>query len=130
MRDCLRRDRPGPYQLQAAIAAVHADAATAADTDWAQIVALYDHLLHLQPGDVVALNRAVAVAERDGPAAGLEALAGLQLDGHHLFHATRAELLTRTGRISEARDALDRAVALATNEVERRHLVRRRAGLA
>jgi RNA polymerase sigma-70 factor, ECF subfamily len=122
VRACLRRNQPGPYQLQAAIAAVHSDAATAAQTDWSQIVALYDHLLSLTPSPVVALNRAVAVAERDGPAAGLDALAGLSdaaLDGYHLLHATRANLLERLGRTAEARAAYAAARSRAVNQAER-----------
>lgn len=129
VRECLRRNDPGPYQLQAAIAAVHADAATAAATDWGQVVALYDQLYTAQPTEVVWLNRAVAVAELHGPAAGLESLATVDLPGYHLFHAVRADLLVRLGRRDEAAEAFDRALALATNDTERRHLARRRAAL-
>jgi len=126
---CIRRGLPGPYQLQAAIAAVHSDAASAADTDWSQILANYDHLLALSPSPVVALNRAVALAEVSGPAAGLAAVDELELDGFHLFHATRADLLVRLDRPAEAAEAYDRALALAANDAERRFLEERRAGL-
>lgn len=127
---CLRRNRPGPYQLQAAIAAVHADAPSAADTDWAQVVALYDHLLALRPDAVVALNRAVAVAERDGTAAGLDALDAIDarsVEAYQPWHAARADLLARAGRRHEAAAAYDRAIALTTNRVEARFLAERRA---
>lgn len=133
VRACLRRGRPGPYQLQAAIAAVHADAPTAADTDWGQVVALYDHLLRLQPSPVVALNRAVALAERDGPDAGLVALDELDaaaLDRYAPFHASRAGLLLRAGRAAEAVTAFDRALELTTNPAERRFLSAERATAA
>jgi RNA polymerase sigma-70 factor (ECF subfamily) len=129
VRGLLRRDEPGPYQLQAAIAAVHTDAPTADLTDWSQVVALYDQLSTVLPTDVVWLNRAVAVAELHGAQAGLAALATVELDGYHLLHATRAELLARLGRADDARDAFDRAIALATNAAERDHLERRRAAL-
>lgn len=130
VRACLRANRPGPYQLQAAIAAVHSDAPTAAHTDWSQVVALYDQLLALQPTPVVALNRAVAVAERDGPAAGLALLdeLGEQLPSYHLLPAARANLLDRLGRTDEAAAADEQALVLATNEAERRFLERRLAG--
>ncbi len=132
VRACLRRNRPGPFQIQAAIAAVHGDAPTSIDTDWAQVVTLYDQLLAVRPNPVVALNRAVAVAERDGPAVGLTVLAGLdteRLDGYQPYHATCADLLARTGRTSEARDAYDRAIELTTNSAERRFLERQRTRL-
>lgn len=129
VRACLDRDRPGPYQIQAAIAAVHADAATAAATDWARIVALYDHLQRLRPNAVVALNRAIAVMEHRGPAAALDALDEIDLPTYHLFHAARAEALRRAGRDDEAADALRRAIALTSNAAERRHLERELAGL-
>ena len=129
VRACLDRDRPGPYQIQAAIAAVHADAATAAATDWARIVALYDHLQRLRPNAVVALNRAIAVMEHRGPAAALDALDEIDLPTYHLFHAARAEALRRAGRDEEAGDALRRAIALTSNAAERRHLERELAGL-
>jgi RNA polymerase sigma-70 factor, ECF subfamily len=122
VRACLRRNRPGPYQLQAAVNAVHSDAPTAAETDWGQIVELYDQLLAVAPTPVVALNRAVAVAERDGPGAGLAATEGLALEDYHLFHSTRADLLGRLGRHAEAAAAYDRAVALAANAAERTFL--------
>jgi RNA polymerase sigma-70 factor (ECF subfamily) len=120
---------PGPYGIQAAIAAVHAEAATAAATDWRQIVALYDALLQAQPSPVVALNRAVAVAMRDGPAAGLDLLDDILANGdlaeYHLAHATRADLCRRLGHKAEARESYERALALATQEPERRFLQRR-----
>ncbi|MBN1092582.1 sigma-70 family RNA polymerase sigma factor [Blastococcus sp. TML/M2B] len=125
VRACLRRGRPGPYQLQAAIAAVHADARTAAATDWRQVLALYDHLLALAPSPVVALNRAVAVAEVDGPAAGLAQLDGLDLPRSHLLPAVRADLLRRLGRTSEALEQYRAALELAGNERERAFLRRR-----
>lgn len=129
VRRCLRRNQPGPYQIQAAIAAVHADAPRAADTDWGQIVALYDQLRARGPNPVVELNRAIAVAERDGPQAGLDALDGVDLDRYHLYHATRAELLARLDRRAEAAAAYDAALARATNDAERRHLATSRARL-
>jgi RNA polymerase sigma-70 factor (ECF subfamily) len=129
VRACLAHNRPGPYQIQAAIAAVHADAAVAADTDWAQIVALYDHLLRLRPHAVVALNRAIAVMEHRGPAAALAVLDGIDLPSYHLFHATRAEALRRAGRSDEAAEALRRAIALTDNAAARRHLERELARL-
>jgi len=129
LRGCIGQNRPGPYQVQAAIAAVHADASTAAATDWAQIVTLYDHLQRLCPNAVVALNRAIAVMEHRGPAAALDALDEIDLPAYHLFHATRAEALRRAGRDGEAADALRRAIALTSNAVERRHLERELAGL-
>jgi RNA polymerase sigma-70 factor (ECF subfamily) len=129
VRGCLDQDRPGPYQVQAAIAAVHADATTAAATDWAQIVTLYDHLQRLRPNAVVALNRAIAVMEHRGAAAALDALDEIDLPTYHLFHATRAEALRRAGRDDQAADALRRAIALTSNAVERRHLERRLTGL-
>ena len=124
MRWCLWRNRPGPYQLQAAIGAVHADAASAADTDWPQILALYDQLLALAPTPVVALNRAVALAEVHGPAGALALLDGLQLENYYLLHATRADLLWRLGRRSEADAAYARAAALAPTDAEREFLSR------
>jgi RNA polymerase sigma-70 factor (ECF subfamily) len=126
VRACLRRNHPGAYQIQAAINAVHADARVAQDTDWHQIVALYDQLLRFTPTPVVELNRAVAVAEVHGPAAGLEAIEHLELDGYHLYHAARADLLVRAGRSGEAIAAYDAAIELATNAAERAHLERRR----
>ena len=130
VRRCLRRGRPGPYQLQAAVNAVHSDAADAAATDWGQIVALYDQLLAVAPGPVVALNRAVAVAEVDGPAAALALVDELELDGYHLFHAIRADLLRRLGRDGQAALAYDAAIALTQNAAERAFLEGRRRSLA
>lgn len=130
VRRCLRRGRPGPYQVQAAINAVHSEAATAADTDWRQVLTLYDHLLTLSPGPVVALHRAVALAEVAGPAAALplvDDLAGL--NRHHVFHAVRADLLRRLGRVPEAAAAYERAAALTDNAAERRFLTTRRDAL-
>jgi len=129
VRRCLERGRPGPYQIQAAINAVHSDAADAASTDWRQIVALYDRLLAFTPTPVVALNRAVAVAEVDGPGAALRLVDELDLDGYHLFHATRGEFLLRLERYAEAQDAFGRALALTNNAAEREHLRRRLAAL-
>ena len=126
VRHCLLRNQPGPYQLQAAINAVHTDAPTAADTDWRQIVALYDQLLGLQPAPVVALNRAVAVAEVDGPQAGLELVEALALDDFGLFHAIRANLLGRLGRRSDAADAYAQAIARTDNAAQRAFLEERR----
>jgi RNA polymerase sigma-70 factor (ECF subfamily) len=126
VRACLRRNLPGPYQIQAAIAAVHSDAPTAADTDWSQIVALYDQLLAVMPTAVVALNRAVAVAERDGPAAGLALLDDLDLSGYHLFHAARGDLLERLDRPDEAAAAYEEALARTANGAERDLLQRQR----
>ena len=122
VRGCLRRGRPGPFQLLAAINAVHTDATTAQQTDWRQIVALYDQLYAVQPDPVVALNRAVAIAEVDGPEAGLALLAALDLTGYHPFHASRADLLRRAGRTREARTAYERAIELTTNPAERAFL--------
>jgi len=129
VRACLRRNLRGPYQIQAAIAAVHADAATADATDWSQIVALYDQLLVLLPTPIVAMNRAVAVAELHGPEDALVILDGLPLESFHLYHATRADLLGRTGRVAEADAAYVRAIDLAANGTEREHLVGRRSAL-
>jgi len=126
---CIRRDRPGPYQLQAAVNAVHSDAPTAADTDWGQILQLYDQLLAMSPTPVVALNRAVAKAEVDGPAAALAIVDPLDLHGYHPFHVTRADLLQRLGRHEEASEAYDTAIALVTNAAERRFLEDRRRSL-
>jgi len=130
VRECLRRNAPGPYQIQAAIAAVHSDAATAADTDWPAILALYDQLLVVAPSQVVRLNRAIARAEVDGPAVALVEVDELDLDGYHLLHATRAELLVRLGRAAEAASAYDRAIALTDNVAEQRFLTARRDAVA
>jgi RNA polymerase sigma-70 factor, ECF subfamily len=129
VRACLRRNQPGPYQIQAAINAVHSDAATAADTDWSQILQLYDQQMVLAPSPVAALNRAVAVAEVDGPQAALAALDDLRLDNYHLFHAIRADLLRRLERDADAVLAYDAAIALAANNAERAFLQRRRQSL-
>jgi RNA polymerase sigma-70 factor, ECF subfamily len=117
--------RPGPYQVQAAIAALHTEAERPEDTDWPQIAALYGGLAMYQPSPVVELNRAVAVAMADGPGAGLALLDDLPLDGYHLYHATRADLLRRLGRPADARAAYRRAHELATNERERAFISRR-----
>jgi RNA polymerase sigma-70 factor (ECF subfamily) len=126
VRKCLRRNQPGPYQVQAAINAVHSDAPAAAATDWRQIVALYDQLMALAPSPVVALNRAVAVAEVEGPEAALALVDGLDLGGFHRFHAIRAELLRRLGRHAEAAQAYEAAIAGTENQAERGFLQRRR----
>jgi RNA polymerase sigma-70 factor (ECF subfamily) len=123
------RDGPGPFALQAAIAAVHCRAARAEDTDWPQIVRLYDLLQRLQPSPIVALNRAVAVAMADGPQQGLALIdvlaAAGDLDSYHLLHAARADLLRRLGSTAEAAKSYARALALVTNDSERRFLERR-----
>ncbi|HEX9105324.1 MAG TPA: hypothetical protein VF997_24105, partial [Polyangia bacterium] len=128
-RAALRRGRPGPYALQAAIAAVHAEAARAADTDWPQIVELYRLLWTVHRSPVIALNRAVAVAEVHGAETGLQLVEvlGDALDGYHLYHATRADLLRRLGRRVEAADAYRAALARAENEPERRFISKRLA---
>ncbi|MFJ4894119.1 RNA polymerase sigma factor [Streptomyces sp. NPDC088788] len=130
VRRCLRRNRPGPYQIQAAVNAVHSDAPTAAATDWDQIRRLYDQLLALAPSPVVALNRAVAVAETEGPGTALALVEDLDLAGYPAFHAVRADLLRRLGRTGEAVEAYDAAVALTESAPERAHLERVRAALA
>ena len=130
VRQCLRRNQPGPYQIQAAINAVHSSASTAAATDWSQIVQLYDQLLALTPTPVVALNRAVAVAELDGPGQALAQVDDLDLDGYYLFHAVRADLLRRLGRAAEAVRVYDEAIARTDNAAERDFLARRRQALA
>ena len=124
VRRCLRRDRPGPYQLQAAINAVHSDARSVEETDWRQIRALYDQLLAMTPNPVVALNRAVAVAELDGPGPALDLVDQLELDSFHLYHAVRADLLRRLGRDGEAIEAYERAITRAGNAAERAFLQR------
>jgi RNA polymerase sigma-70 factor, ECF subfamily len=130
----LRRGRPGPYELQAAIAACHATAAEAAATDWAQIARLYAMLAELAPSPVIELNRAVAVAMADGPAAGLELVADLEasgaLRGYHLLPATRADLLRRLGRAAEAAASYREALELAATDAERRYLAGRLAETA
>lgn len=125
VRWCLRRGRPGPYQVQAAIQAVHADAPDASGTDWAQVRALYDHLLALTPSPVVALHRAVALAEVEGPAVALAEVETLGLDTHHVLHAVRGDLLHRLGRDTEAGRAFERAAGLTQNAAERAHLTAR-----
>jgi RNA polymerase sigma-70 factor (ECF subfamily) len=129
VRACLRRNRPGPYQLQAAINAVHSDAPAAAQTDWGQILALYDQLIEVAPTPIVALNRCVAVAEVHGPARALELADKLSLDEYHLFHSTRADLLRRIGRRDDAMAAYDAAIARTANRAERSFLQQRRDGL-
>ncbi|MFF5015124.1 RNA polymerase sigma factor [Streptomyces sp. NPDC001165] len=129
VRRCLRRDRPGPYQIQAAINAVHSDAPIAAATDWGQILRLYDQLTAVAPSPVVALNRAVAVAEVEGPAEALALVDSLDLTGYHVLHAVRADLLRRLDRPAEAAAEYAKAVELAASEAERAHLERRRRDL-
>jgi RNA polymerase sigma-70 factor (ECF subfamily) len=119
VRRCLRRNRPGAYQLQAAINAVHADAPTVEETDWSQIIALYDQLLAVAPTPVVALNRAIAIGEVQGPAAALALVDELDLDNYHPFHATRADLLRRLGRHTEAAATYERAADMAPTDAER-----------
>ena len=133
VRQALASRRFGPYTLQAAIAAVHAEAPTPADTDWAQIAGLYDVLLRVEPSPVIELNRAVAIAMRDGPAAGVDLIDAILARGelveYHLAHSARAELCRRLGRTSDARIAYERAIALARQEPERRFLQKRLAEL-
>ena len=129
VRQCLAWNRPGPYQIQAAINAVHSDAPTAGATDWRQILALYDQHLALAPSPVVALHRAVALAEVEGPDAALAVVDGLDLHDYRLFHAIRADLLRRLGRRADAAAAYDAAIALSENVAEREFLDRRRATL-
>ncbi|WP_433162642.1 RNA polymerase sigma factor [Kribbella sp. CA-247076] len=129
VRRCLRRNHPGPYQLQAAINAVHTDALTAADTDWPQILQLYNHLLTLDPTPVVALNRAVALAEVEGPSAALDVIDDLDLGSYYLFHAIRADLLLRLNRPEEARTAYQTALTLTANQAEQTYLKARLANL-
>ncbi|MGI9093062.1 MAG: RNA polymerase sigma factor [Mycobacteriales bacterium] len=130
VRRRLRQNMPGPYQIQAAINAVHTDAVTAADTDWRQILALYDQLMVHTPTPVVALNRAIVLAEVDGPAAALVVVDGLDLATYYLFHATRADLLSRLGRPGDAVAAYDAAIALTSNPTEQAFLRRRRESVA
>jgi len=129
VRRCLRHNRPGPYQIQAAINAVHSDSPTAAATDWRQILQLYDQLLSMAPSPIVALNRAVAVAEVEGPDAALALVNGLNLSQYHIFHAIRADLLRRLGRTLEAASAYDAAIAQSANAAERHFLQRKRDAL-
>ncbi|MFI7594499.1 RNA polymerase sigma factor [Micromonospora sp. NPDC049359] len=130
VRRCLRRGRPGPYQIQAAIAAVHSVAPRAADTDWGQVLTLYDQLTVVAPGPVVALNRAVALAEVAGAAVALNEVDRLDLPGYHVRHVVRADLLARLGRDAEAVEAYRTAVALTDNAAERAFLTARAAALA
>jgi RNA polymerase sigma-70 factor (ECF subfamily) len=129
VRACLRRNRPGPYQIQAAINAVHSDAHTVADTDWPQILHLYDELLNLTPNPVIALNRVVAVTEVSGPDAGLRILESLQLEDSFLYHSIRADLLRRLRRTAEATVAYNSAIRLTQNAAERRFLTSSRDAL-
>ncbi len=129
VKHCLDLDYPGPYQLQAAINAVHSAAATAESTDWAQVLALYDQLLIVAPNAIVALNRAVALAEVEGPLAALSVVDDLDLPRYYLYHAIRADLLRRLGRTAEAITAYDEAIARTANEVERKFMRRRREAL-
>ena len=129
VRQCLRRNQPGRYQLQAAINAVHSDAPSAGATDWRQIMQLYDQLFAIDPGPIVALNRAVAVAEIDGPDVALALVEGLDLDGYHLFHAVRGNLLQRLGRNADAAQAYDAAISRTANATERDFLRRSRQAL-
>jgi len=130
VRACLRRNQPGSYQIQAAINAVHTDAATAAQTDWRQILQLYDQLMTIAPSHVVALNRAVAVAEVDGPAAALALADGIRLDGYYLRPAVRADLLAKLGRTADASAEYAAAAHLTRSSAQRRFLQRRSAELA
>jgi RNA polymerase sigma-70 factor (ECF subfamily) len=124
VRACLRRNQPGPYQIQAAIAAVHADAPDAGDTDWSQIVALYDQLAVAAPTPIVELNRAIAIAENGDLPGALRIMDRLDLDDYYLYHATAGDLLARIGRHREAADAFARAASLTENYAERAHLKR------
>jgi RNA polymerase sigma-70 factor (ECF subfamily) len=129
VRECLAVNRPGRYQILAAINAVHTDAPSAPDTDWSQVVALYDQLRLIDPSPIVALNRAVAVAELDGPEVALALIDRLPLAGYHAWHAARADLLRRLGRSAEARHAYDAAIAATHNTAERAYLSRKRGEL-
>jgi RNA polymerase sigma-70 factor, ECF subfamily len=125
VRKCLARNQPGPYQIQAAINAVHADAPSASATDWKQVLQLYDQLLSLTPGPIVALNRAVALAEVEGAERALQSVDALDLKNYYLFHAIRADLLRRLGRNAEAASAYEAAIARSENAAEREFLLRR-----
>jgi len=129
VRECLAINRPGRYQILAAINAVHTDAPTASDTDWSQVVALYDQLTRLDPSPIVALNRAVAVAELDGPKVALALVDRLPLTGYHAWHAARADLLRRLGRTTEAKESYDAAIAATQNSAECAYLSRKRGEL-
>jgi RNA polymerase sigma-70 factor (ECF subfamily) len=130
LRHCLERNQPGPYQLQSAINAVHCDAPTAEQTDWAQILALYDQLFMLAPTEVVALNRAVVVAEIEGAGAALRLVDALNLERYHLFHAVRADLLRRLGRDADAAAAYQAALARCDNAREKDFLKRQYDAIA
>ena len=130
VRECLAINRPGRYQILAAINAVHTDARTAPDTDWRQVVALYDQLTQLDPSPVVTLNRAAAIAELDGPEVALALIDRLPLTTYHAWHAARADMLRRLGRSAEARDAYDAAIAATSNTAERSYLSTKRGELA
>jgi RNA polymerase sigma-70 factor (ECF subfamily) len=129
VRGCLAINRPGRYQILAAINAVHTDAPTATDTDWSQVLALYNQLTGLDPSPIVALNRAVAVAELDGPSVALALVDPLPLTGYHAWHAVRADLLRRLGRSAEAKAEYDAAIAATQNSAERAYLSRKRGEL-
>jgi RNA polymerase sigma-70 factor (ECF subfamily) len=122
VRACLRRNQPGPYQIQGAIAAVHSVARTAPETDWRQIVVLYDQLLGFTSSPIVKLNRAIALAETGAVAAALSAIERLDLDDYHLFHATRGDFMERLGRFDEAAEAYALAATLTSNTAEKDHL--------
>jgi RNA polymerase sigma-70 factor, ECF subfamily len=130
VRRCLRRNEPGPYQLQAAINAVHTDAPTATDTDWQQILALYDQLLAIAPSAVIRLNRAVAVAELDGPAVALAIVDDIDLDSYYVLHSIRADLLARLGRPADAAREYDMAARLTDSAAQRRFLQMRSAAIS
>ena len=132
VRACIRRGRPGPYQLQAAIQAVHCDAESFEATDWPQVIVLYDHLFSVMATAVVALNRAIAIAEIEGPGAALGTLDAIapDLENYHLLHGARGAMLRRLGRRDEARAAYERAVDLAATEADRRFLARQIEELA
>jgi RNA polymerase sigma-70 factor (ECF subfamily) len=129
VRRCLRRGRPGPYQIQAAVNAVHCDAPVPGATDWGQVLALYDQLMAVAPSPVVALNRAVAVAEVSGAPAGLALVEALELPSYHVYHAVHADLLRRLGLVESAAEAYRSAIRLAGSAAERRFLERRLASL-
>ena len=129
VRECLAINRPGRYQILAAINAVHTDAAAAMDTDWSQVVALYDQLTRLDPSPIVALNRAVAVAELDGPTVALALVDRLPLTGYHAWHAARADMLRKLGRTAEAKESYNAAIAATQNSAERAYLSRKRGEL-
>jgi RNA polymerase sigma-70 factor (ECF subfamily) len=129
VRECLAINRPGRYQILAAINAVHTDAPTASATDWSQVVALYDQLTRLDPSPIVALNRAVAVAELDGPDVALTLVDQLPLTGYHAWHVARADMLRRLGRTVEAKESYAAAIAATQNTAERAYLSRKRGEL-